>query len=385
MIQQLVKRIVDAGATREDASLRVLTADPMDLVLYMEQVWDAANLLPWTAGPAGVVPARTALRRTGAFSTVAPAGNPAWDHLGYAYVLENTRAVQILQRVVREYRSGEALGVPSAETQRWLDATEALLFGAANLFPAWLSTSVVRADPEAVRRNAYWRMFGMDLAFGTEDNRPAAYSRAAAANTTFVPLFEELLHELWQAMANIQNTSGVNQADNDRIFRIAQQLAFILNVRRQKNLLSREELAAVTVLGWIELTLSTDTPVVVDLGARATNAADRLKLIGQKVGLAPHSRAVAFFAMSQEISLLLRALEAQVVTGAGTAWVLYAQNPPVGGGAGVQPIGEQSRRVITEWSAASGKDLKIRKVAVQTTAAPPAVRPDGRQPALTGR
>ena len=87
-------------------------------------------------------------------------------------MLENTRAVQILRRVVREYRFGEGLGVPSVATQRWLDATESLLFGAQNLLSPWVSTSALRTDPEAVRRNAYWRMFGLDLAFGTDDNRP---------------------------------------------------------------------------------------------------------------------------------------------------------------------------------------------------------------------
>jgi hypothetical protein len=336
----------------------VLLADPLDLVLHMEQVWNA--FLPWGAAngqPAG--PGRLALAAIGAFNAFVPPANvPAWDHLGYSYVLENTRAIQIMRRVVRAYRSGESLGIPSVATQRWLEATEALLFAAANPFAAWLSTSAVRHDSEAVRRNAYWRLFGLDLAFGGDDNTPPAYDRAEAANTSFIRLFEELLNELWRAMANVRNFAGENEADDDRIFRLTEELAEVLRSRRQIQLLGREELAAATALGWIELTLSADTPVVVDLRAQATNAADRLRLIGQKIGMNAHSKSASFFSMAQELSVFLRYIESGVVSGPEFSWLLYLQQAPATA-VGV-PIGNDTRRVITEWAAATGKDLKKR-------------------------
>ncbi|WP_051215552.1 hypothetical protein [Granulicoccus phenolivorans] len=384
MFQQLVQRLVLAnGVPPAQAASSVLTADPMDLVLYMEQVWRDAAI----SGPAGK--ARTTLMATGDLAGLPASPQPPWDHLGYAFALENTRAVQILARVVREFRSGEALGIPSLATQRWLDATEALLFGAGNLFAAWTSTSLVRPDPEAVRRNAYWRMFGMDLAFGTEANSPFPYAKAAAANTTFVAMFEELLYELWQAISNIRNSSGQNQADDDRIYRLAEQLGQLLRSRRLANLLAREELSAVAALGWVELTLSADTPVVVDLRANAPSAAERLRLIGQKVDLPAHSKSFAFFSMANELSLLLKALEANLVSEQGLAWLLYAPAPPPGAAplpAGARPLDQESRRVITEWSAASGKDLKVRKLAIQTAPRPgEGTRRNGQSAALTGR
>ena len=165
-----------------------------------------------------------------------------------------------------------------------------------------------------MRRNAYWRFFGLDLAFGTDDNRPPTYDKANAANTSFVPLFEELLFELWQAITNVRNTSGVNASDDDRIFRIAEELQFVLRSRRQIQLLAREELAAATVLGWVELTLSANTPVVSDLRAEATSPSDRLRLIGERVGLAPHSKSSALFSMAAELSLFLRTIESGLVT-----------------------------------------------------------------------
>jgi hypothetical protein len=378
MIPQLTRRLLTAPGTGPtipvsnagEAAAAVLTADPFDLVLYMEQVWDSANV--WAPNVPVVPPiARSTLFSLGAFFGYEPVPGPAWDHLIYAYAIENSRVVQIMRRVVRQFRLGEGLGVPSVTTQRWLDTTETILFGAQNPIPAWLSTSTVRPDPEAVRRNAYWRLFGMDLAFGADDNRPMVYERAMATNESFVRLFEELLYELWQAMTNLRNIAGVNAADDDRIYALADQLKFILRSRRQRGVLAREELVAVTALSWLYLTLDSNSSVVVDLRAEATSPGDRLKLIGERVGLPAHSKSAALFAMADDLSLLLRTLEADIVTGPQFAWVLYATAPPTG--STLVPLGPTSRRVITEWSSATGRDLKARKAAVDVQTRRPAL------------
>ena len=110
------------------------------------------------------------------------------------------------------------------------------------------------------------------------------------------------------------------------------------------------------------MTLSTNTPVVLDLRANATAASDRLQLIGQKVGMAAHSKAASFFSMAQELSNFLRFIESGAVS---RAAVLVAAVSP--GGAdrrrGQSPIGNDTRRVITEWAAATGKDLKLSREA----------------------
>lgn len=383
MIPQLVRRMVNPPApgaplnpalpplTEAEAAAAVLAADPFDLVLHLEQVWDAANVWAPNGAPAG--PARRALFATGAFNIYQPVTNPAWDHFGFSYLLENTRMIQIVRRVVREFRLGEGLGVASVATQRWLDVTETMLYAAHNPVAAWLSTSLVRPDAEAVRRNAYWRLFGMDLAFGTEENKPFVYEKAAAANTTFVVVFEELLFELWQAITNIRNLAGVNAADDDRIYRLAEQLQFMLRSRRQRAMLAREELAANLVVGWIQLSLDSNTPVVVDLRAQATSPADRLKVIGERVGLPAHSKSAALMSMAADFSLLLRTIEAGVIAGPQFSWVLYASVPPPGSPpppAGPAPLGPNARRVITEWSAATGRDIKSRKVPVEVRGRP---------------
>jgi hypothetical protein len=371
MIPQLTNRLLSPPsgpgtvlpiANAADAAAAVLKADPLDLVLYMEEVWDSADV--WAPNGFRAGPARTALFNSGLFSGYLPVPGPAWDHFLASYVLENTRMVQIFARVVKEYRNGESLGVPSVATQRWLDTTEALLLGAWNPVPLWLSTSAVRPDAEAVRRNSYWRMFGMDLSFGMDDNRPASFARATSANTTFVRLFEELLYEVWQAMVNLRNVAGVNSSDNDRIFAITQELKYVLRSRRQNAVLAREELAAATVLGWLNLTLDSNTSVVVDLKSQATSAGDRLRLVGERVGLAAHSKSTSLITMAEDLSILMRTIEADIVTGPEFAWVLYDTVAP--GPSPVQPLGSYTRRVITEWSSAAGRDLKARKVPVDT-------------------
>lgn len=359
MIQQLVERLMASGSgmSKKDAAQAVLSADPMDLILYMEQVWEDADRVDGDHPDEGRKKL-VAMGRFAGLDPISPLTFGAWDHFGYAYALENTRIVQILGRIVREYRNGEGLGVPTPATRRWVEATEALLFGAANPFTAWLSTSSLRKDPEAVRRNAYWRMFGLDLAFGNEDNGAPVYDKAHAANTGFAPLFEELLFELWQAMSNERNFAGSNQADDDRIFRISEQLKFVLTSRRQQGLLRREELAAATALGWAELTVSFDTPLALDLGANASSPANRLRIMGERVGLAAHSKSAAFFSMAAELSKFLRVIESGIVSGPDKTWVLYAAQPA--GPNEPVPIGTETRRVITEWSAATGKNLKER-------------------------
>lgn len=362
MIPQLVQNMIGPNpispALQLNIGLGVLTADPFDLLLYMEQVWDSANTFPSSA--------RQALWSTGKFNGFQPVRGDAWHHLGYAYILENTRVIQILRRVVREYRAGEGLGIPSPGTQRWLNATETLLFGAANPLASWLSTSNIRHDAEAVRRNAYWRLFGLDLAFGGDDNSPPAYDKAKTANHGFVPVFEELLFEIWQAISNVRNSSGTNNADNDRIYRLSEQLKYEFLSRRKSDMLKREELSAVTALGWADLTLRFDSPIVVDLRAQASSAAERLCLIGERVGLPAHSKSAAFFSMASALSHFLRTVEEGLVTGPELAWIFYLEQQPPNTPAPLpgqtlpNPIGSESRRVITEWAAATGKDLKTR-------------------------
>jgi hypothetical protein len=303
-----------------------------------------------------------------------------WDHLIYAYMLENTRAYEIFRRVLEEYAYGERLGVPGGETQRWLRTTEQLFYRDNPPFQIYSLASWIRPDIRAVRRNAYQRMFGLDLNHGTDDNRPYPYPRATAANTEFSATFEELLREVWRAIENVNNQVGPNQTDVTTIANLARAVFDMLRVRRQERVgnLARDELLHVSTMHWLHLTLSFNTPIVTDLQADATSAAERLQKIGERVGLPAHSRTDSYLRLATNMSLVLREME------------LGTFNTPAGAPALFQAGVFQAamQETITHWSIATGRDVKVRPVAV--TAPPPQpIRPMapivGGRPASNGR
>jgi hypothetical protein len=116
--------------------------------------------------------------------------------------------------------------------------------------------------------------------------------------------------------------------------------------RRQANLLAREELAAATVTGWLELSLRADSPVVMNLRVEADTAAARLALIGERVGLPAHQKSEELFALAPDFSLLLRAIESDAL--------LESALPLLQAGS---PLADASQRVIVNWSAATGAIL----------------------------
>jgi hypothetical protein len=289
-----------------------------------------------------------------------------WDHLIYAYMIENTRAYEIFRRVLEEYAYGERLGVPSGETQRWLRTTEQLFYNDNPPFQIYALATWIRPDIRAVRRNAYHRLFGLDLNHGTDDNRPYPYPRAAAANTEFVATFEALLREVWRAIENVRNQVGANATDVTTIANLARAIFDMLRVRRQENVgnLARDELWHVSTLDWFHLTLSFNTPIVVDLKAEATSAAERLQKIGERVGLPAHSRSDSYFRLATNMSLVLREMELgsfNTITGAPALFQTGAFQAAM-------------QETITHWSVATGRDVKQWAVTVTPPPAAP-VRP----------
>jgi hypothetical protein len=145
--------------------------------------------------------------------------------------------------------------------------------------------SQLRPDASATRRNAYYRMFGLDLNHGTEDNKSYPYTKPTAANREFVPTLELLLTEVWRGITNAKNSSGAKDTDNDAIGTLSLRLRDMLTVRRQNGNLSREEFWFTAMIAWFHLTVEYDSPIVIDLRANATSPEERLKKIGERVDL----------------------------------------------------------------------------------------------------
>jgi hypothetical protein len=290
-----------------------------------------------------------------------------WDHLVYGYLIENTRAVDICRRVLLDYLYSERLEVPSPVTRQWLRATESLFFRDLPAPSIGAITSTLRPDFAATRRNAFHRMLGMDLNHGRDDGQPYPYVHATAANTGFVPMFEDLLREVWIAAENFKNTSGTNPKDDAAIANLARDIRDMLRTRRQQGNLAREEFWIVTMASWFHLILESNNSVVTDLKSNAGSPEERLRKIGDRVGLKPHVHAESFFILAPRLSVLLKRIEAGDYNSPSSVSVLYSENavPPP------NPIRKDMLDIINQWSIATGRDMKARRTTITPRTATP--------------
>jgi len=353
----LLPALLPGFPTPVDAADAVLTSfRPSQLGEYLEALWGGGptpNLLASLGVPAASAAAFQAMGRPARLDPLPPAlGAPphappaVWRHLVYAYMLENTRMVDIFRRVVFEWVHGERLPKPSLATQQWIQTTEQLFFSEPWGYSARAVTSRIRPDSAAVRRNAYYRLLGMDLNHGADDGRSYPYVKADAANRDFAALFEALLTEVWKGYANQFNFIGANETDDNAIMTLVRRLQEMLMARRFQGTLSREEFDADALLSWLHLTVMFDTAIVRDLSAEATGQADRLRIIGDRVGLPAHARCDSYFQLAIPMSAVLTAIQIGAVA---LASDLYATTGP---------LTAQMLEIITHWSIATGRNMK---------------------------
>jgi hypothetical protein len=277
-----------------------------------------------------------------------------WDHLIYAYMIENTRSYEVFRRVVYEFAHGERLGSASPETQHWLRSTEELFYRDPPSFFISAITSHVRPDQEATRRNNYQRLLGMDLNHGAADNKPYSYVRAEASNKEFVSTFEELLREVWIGIINANNVSGAKATDDGKLQDLTKKLNDMLLARRVFGTLSREEFVAVSMMSWFHLTLESNNSIVKDLRAEAESEEQRLYKIAQQVGVPAHGLSASFFEIADDVSRILLLIETGLFSAIpGAVAALYTPGA----------IELAMRKIITHWSIISGRDMKAGRIA----------------------
>jgi hypothetical protein len=276
-----------------------------------------------------------------------------WHHLSYAYVLESTGIIEIFAEVVRRLVVGETLGELTAPSVKWLRATEELFFRDPPLFSIAGTVSELRPQARVSRRNAYWRMFGLDLPHAV----PARWDRngqgwkvdVGEINVDFRTKWSELLRQVWLGLENNRNSSGANPTDGNYVALLCRALRDMFNDRRRGGLLAREEFAYVTVLSWFHLTLQTNTSIVADLKAGSTSPAERLALLGQRVGMHPAQRSRELFDLAEPMSSLLRAIEVGSFDDADQAAALFDATTE---------LGLEMREIINQWQSATGERVK---------------------------
>jgi hypothetical protein len=287
---------------------------------------------------------------------------PLWKHLIYAYLIENTRVFEISARVVQETLRDEALGTLSVESHQWVRNTEELFFrDSSSPFLASL-TSQLRPDMRAIRRNAYYRMFGLDLNHGTDDNRPYTYHKATVANRDFVRVFQDLLREVWRGYVNATNSTGQNTTDEAQIFELVSRIRDMLNARRSSDPglranLSREEFVSVSIMSWFELTVAQGSPIVRDLKAAGVTREEQLTKLGDRVKLAAHSQSRSFFILADQLPGILTLIEEGFFTAANVSALYKPVTAPPS-----TAIRDSLLQIINHWSIATGTDLKAMPV-----------------------
>lgn len=381
--QHEVRRRAASGVGREGIMFR-LVADGMpgnraaqaNAVFQLDE-WNLADILDqaWEWGGRGAVTPAPGTISTAARAAFSARRLVTWDHLIYAYMIENTRALEIIRRVVWELLHGERLGMPlSPITHQWLRITERFILTDWAPFPLDL-VSRVRPDLAASRRNAYYRMFGMDLNHGADGGQSYPYEKPPVSNRDFVATFEEFLRLVWRAIENETNTSGPRETDPDAIANAALRLQNMLNARRGGSAnglsLARDEFVHVTTLAWIHLTVESDNAVILDLRAGGPSEEERLRLIGERVGVPSHGRSHSYFQIARAISVLLTELELGAYSTAAGATNLYVLPAPPA----TNPVRDNVLRVINHWSTITGRQMKSSTVMVSRRAEIPAIAP----------
>ena len=364
MFRQLATTVFGGNANA------LFNAHPLELARLLEEAWEKfrQNPNPFPPPPPPAPPLghpghRSDIDFPAPFNRLfrgdlKPNKVAPWDHLIYAYMIENTRIYEIFRRVLFEFLHGEKLGAPLPESQKWLRNTEELFFRDSSPFAITSVSSHIRPDVRATRRNAYQRMFGMDLNHGGDDGKPYPYVRADVANGEFASTFEELLREVWVGMSYVKASSSANPTDDSKIANLAGKLHDMLRSRRQGGNLAREEFAFVSTMSWFHLTLESDAPILTSLRANSTGVEQRLFTVAERVGLPAHGLSKNFFDIADPLSQILIQIELGDYNDAANVSPLYtrvAVPPP-------SPE-DQMRRIITNWSAITGRDVKARKVA----------------------
>jgi hypothetical protein len=305
---------------------------------------------------------------------------PVWRNLIYAFLIESTGAYEIMAEVVRRLKVGETLSTLTPASTQWLRATDTLFYSENSALA--IRRGYSNLTPREASRNAYWRLFGLDLPhviplrWSKSVGSPWKDDVGPSANVSFREKWSELLRQLWLGIENSNNFVGANATDGSYVALLCQTISDMLLMRRQGGQLLREEYEHVSAMDWFDLTLSQNYPIVVDLGCDATNAADRLAKLGQLVGMTPAPRAREMFELARFLPTLLRQIELRNFNTRAQAETLY-RFPSL--------LRDDVNQTIDLWQSATGDRVKDRAVAVTAGGSAQPVRLPAVSPAQFGR
>ena len=238
-------------------------------------------------------------------------------HLFYAFILENTRIAQIFEKVIEKYVYDEELGVAPPDVRQWLLNTESLFYKDGGCRVDSIR-SYIRPDAQKNRKNAYYRMFGAEVAV-SETGSAGAFNKPKAVNQEFILVFERYLSEVYNAYRH-SRSSCCHSADLNNLRELAIEIRESFACRRGgspggeinafvRTNLAVEEYSSVVMMSWLALMVSDNTPIVNFLGCQSSSIGDRLQRLGQKVGINAHAQSQALFEMAGAASNVLSIIE----------------------------------------------------------------------------
>lgn len=377
------------GADVAARSRGLFEVHPAQLVRFLEDAWRTPAGLPPLGGlPAGApfvgdpaivgaLQLPTGMLESGVVPTspgtfTPPGANPSpivMHHLMYAYLIESTGVFEILAEVLRRVLRGESLPQLQPATLAWARSTEDLFYSDPPSVSILKLASELRPSSRVTRRNAYWRMFGMDLshevpARWSGDQGGADQWRAevgSGVNAGFREKLTELFRQVWLGLENRTNQTGANATDDEYVALLCTALYDMMRMRRRGGAIAREEFVSVATMSWFHLTVEVDSPIVVDLRAEASDPAERLARLADAVGMKPATRARELFELSELLSGLLRSIELGIFNNGAGARTLYADL-----GAANQALRTDMNRIIDLWQSATGERVKDRPVGTTT-------------------
>lgn len=372
-------------ATPADRARMLFTSSPQKIIALMNWVWERRTDTTKT----GVLkPGSNKKEKAASWEDESTWDHPSWlpgylkvlgilDASGCSYTpiaypnaleafcLENTRIVEIFRRVIAHFVTDEKLGVPTdtaeqIELSAWLRTTETVFFSNLPPLTPFAVNSGIRNDPDRMRRNLYYRLFGADLLHPLQDASATDAARPVAANKDFFPTFERLLAEVWRGIVNAENTSGRKDSDPAAIALLARRIHDMMADRRQGGNLQREEFCATALLSWLHMSVAWDSPIVLAMKAKRVDPSERLMGIGMAVGLKPHVHSAAYFQMAPLAGTVLEMIGSGQFNDDDAAEFFYRPIP----GSPHETLHSIIKPLITRYMQATGRDIKAAAVSL---------------------
>jgi hypothetical protein len=289
----------------------VLSEHPALIIERAEFCWEDVRAIVGNAvvrNPATAMP-NVPLPVLGRGQVRRPGPQPdSWDHLIYAFLIENTGIFDILRKAAELYKSSAQLPPARPLAKQFWFMVENVVFSP----PATICVlrTAIKSSDETEQRHALYRdTFGLEL----DRTEPGPHGRAQGPRETsseFVRALETFLHEAWRGIVQQRSATGVRDINYRKLAISASALHDYMIARRERTDLTLEEFRAVAIMSLLHTALSFNSAVVTALGADAFNCAERLAFIGKLCGIAAHPRANSLFEISRPLSGLLRFVEA---------------------------------------------------------------------------